>query len=262
MNIIQKTITPDVAKEMLSHNCKNRRIRALTVSKYADDMKNGKWTETPDAICFDANGTLLNGQHRLNAVIQANIPVVMTIAYGVQADAVIDKGISRDTSDSLYMRGLISRKAARRDFIAVAKRYIEIAHGKIYTDSRVCDFLNENELLIEKAISASSTGAHSRANCKRGPVQTAVFSALKCGADINDLVQFCTVANSGFMMNELQSAAIVLRNYLNDIRSYSGGMSNEICAFSQLAIRDFIAGVPRRQRYKKLKHIYIRRDRQ
>lgn len=63
-------ITPEIATEILErHNPRNRSVSESTVQSYAVDMKNGRWTSTHQGIAFDTNGDLLDGQHRLWAVV-------------------------------------------------------------------------------------------------------------------------------------------------------------------------------------------------
>jgi hypothetical protein len=69
-------ITPAMAKKWLKKNTHNfRPVTRATVLKYADTMKKGKWVVSDTAISFDPDGNLVNGQHRLNAVIEAGVTV-------------------------------------------------------------------------------------------------------------------------------------------------------------------------------------------
>jgi hypothetical protein len=56
---------------LLGTNTHNRKLRATRVNKYAIDMLNGDWLTTGDAIKFSKTDTLLDGQHRLAAIVQA-----------------------------------------------------------------------------------------------------------------------------------------------------------------------------------------------
>lgn len=60
-----------------------RRILDTTVHRYAADMRAGKWALNGEAILFDEDGNLIDGQHRLWAVMKAGIPVHMMITTGV-----------------------------------------------------------------------------------------------------------------------------------------------------------------------------------
>lgn len=80
MNFVQQVVTPEMAAEMLRHNVLNRRLNKTRVQTLISAIKNGTWTESPQPICFDKDGNLIDGQHRLEAIVRAEVPVVMTIA--------------------------------------------------------------------------------------------------------------------------------------------------------------------------------------
>lgn len=99
-----ETITPAQAKEMLKGNfSRNRNLRPKRVQQYANDMKNGDWGLSTDAIGLDENGELINGQHRLNAVILANKAVAFLVVRGLPKESVmfIDGQLTRSPSDQL-----------------------------------------------------------------------------------------------------------------------------------------------------------------
>lgn len=95
-------ITPTRAAELLKHNTSNRKMRLAKVRTYAILMKNGMWkADSNDAILISENGDVLNGQHRLQAVIEAGIPVAMEVRYGADKDIykVLDQGANRSVGD-------------------------------------------------------------------------------------------------------------------------------------------------------------------
>ena len=101
-------ITPAAASAMLEKNITNRPMRTSTlVRKYANDMKRGHWRMTFDAIRFDENGELLDGQHRLAASVLADVPFTTLVIYGISSGIrdVIDVGLSRSAGDVLQMHG-------------------------------------------------------------------------------------------------------------------------------------------------------------
>lgn len=101
------TVTPDIAKTWLRKNQKNRNLRAHLVERYANDMRNGLWRMTGEPIIFNCDGTLLDGQHRLAAVIECDREVPMLVVDGVASDAyeVIDSGASRKPQDMMRAKG-------------------------------------------------------------------------------------------------------------------------------------------------------------
>lgn len=104
-------ITPDMAREMLTHNMKNnRRLNHNTVKRYARIMKAGGWNLTHQGIAFDDNGELIDGQHRLEAIAASNTPVSMLVTRGVEhaeGEAfTIDTGTKRSTQNILQISGI------------------------------------------------------------------------------------------------------------------------------------------------------------
>lgn len=102
-----ETITPAMARVWLDHhNTRNRKIRGKRVALIASEIRSGRWTLTPDCIAFDAYGTLINGQHRLAAIVEADLPVCAIVAYGLPAQSfdVTDDVMKRSFADVLHLR--------------------------------------------------------------------------------------------------------------------------------------------------------------
>ena len=100
-------VTPDLAREWLSFNRHNRKVNRRRVARYAADMRQGRWQLTGQGIQFGANGSLLDGQHRLLALIESGISVLMLVVRGVSESAfeALDQGDRRRLSDVLSIRG-------------------------------------------------------------------------------------------------------------------------------------------------------------
>jgi len=105
MRVTEIFMTPELAAQMLSKNERNRPIRKTTVQAYAADMAAGRWEQTHQAIAVDAHGKLLDGQHRLSAVIVAQWSGTMLLAtYGKSEETMqlpVDRGVRRTAFDVL-----------------------------------------------------------------------------------------------------------------------------------------------------------------
>ena len=101
------TITPEDAKALLKGNTNNRSINERAVLRYAASMKRGEWLVGNDAICVAEDGTLLNGQHRLNAVVLSGMPQQFLIRKNVGKDDLkaMDQGNKRIGSDIATLLG-------------------------------------------------------------------------------------------------------------------------------------------------------------
>jgi hypothetical protein len=110
------------AEQMLGANIHNRYVRDRKVRNYAIDMLTGNWMETGEPLKFAGTGELLDGQHRLIAVIKAatdgitlpggnklepqpDLKVWFTIAHGLDKDSqrAMDIGAPRSLADSLHL---------------------------------------------------------------------------------------------------------------------------------------------------------------
>jgi hypothetical protein len=99
-------ITADRATEILNKNTFNRPLRQGIVDKYARDMKEGRWLKNGSTIVLTTDGTLLDGQHRLFAVIEAaecqvdfSVPMIVVRDADRSSLATIDTGLPRTYAD-------------------------------------------------------------------------------------------------------------------------------------------------------------------
>jgi hypothetical protein len=109
------TITPSMAKKILDEgNQDNRRLRIDYVKNLAYQMMQGEWREgTGVPIILDENDGLIDGQHRLSAVVHSNTPIKFTLVRNVNREVqdVIDTGLNRQASDVLEFSGVKNSKS-------------------------------------------------------------------------------------------------------------------------------------------------------
>jgi hypothetical protein len=80
-------IDPHRAVQYLAHNTGNRRISRAHVEAIARDLTQGRWMFNAQPICFARGGRLLNGQHRLRAVILAGREIEVPVVRGLDEAA-------------------------------------------------------------------------------------------------------------------------------------------------------------------------------
>jgi hypothetical protein len=113
MKISELDITPDLAEEWLAHNTHNRATRYAVIARYAEAMRAGEWRNDISPIAFagklggrGANKpVLLNGQHRLRAIIESGATVRLLVAEGLDTEdqEEIDTGTKRQLADQLRL---------------------------------------------------------------------------------------------------------------------------------------------------------------
>lgn len=102
-----ETITPAVAEQYLSKNTRNRNKKKQAIQRYVRDMAAGRWQMTGEAIKFDTNGDLCDGQNRLFAVVESGATVEMAVIRDLDPEAmsVMDIVVPRSGADSLKLAG-------------------------------------------------------------------------------------------------------------------------------------------------------------
>ena len=79
-------ISPAKARELLENNECGRHPNLRNVSSFAHRMKTGKWvppTEVNTYISLSPSGALIDGQHRMMAIIEAGVDVPIRIRRNV-----------------------------------------------------------------------------------------------------------------------------------------------------------------------------------
>lgn len=98
----ERIITPAEAEELLTRNFNNRPLRKSVVTRYANDMRSGSWnSEAINPICIDSHGKLIQGQHRLQAIVDSGVPIKLHIQKNVSETAYLsmDTGAPRSFLD-------------------------------------------------------------------------------------------------------------------------------------------------------------------
>lgn len=145
-----ETVTPEMASCFLQNNKGNRDYRKGWVSELSRYIKNNEWKVTHQGIAFDKSGNLIDGQHRLLAIIDSGIAVRINVTYDADDDiyGYIDLGVKRTLADITRL----NKKTA--DVCALISRFINSGYGrkptaneafKIYENGvgKLSDELNE-----------------------------------------------------------------------------------------------------------------------
>ena len=88
-------------------NTDNRPVNKSAVERYARDMKSLAWRQdTGETIKIAKDGSILDGQHRLEGVIKAGVGIYFWIATGLDKGvfAVIDTGKMRTGRDVFFVK--------------------------------------------------------------------------------------------------------------------------------------------------------------
>lgn len=100
-------VSPALATDILNHNTWNRDLKPGVVEAYARDMTEGHWMKNGATIVIATDNTLLDGQHRLWAVIESGktIPMIIVRNADKACVATIDTGKARSYADYKKLTG-------------------------------------------------------------------------------------------------------------------------------------------------------------
>lgn len=148
-----RTITKSIAEEMLKRNPNNRKINERHVSFLVKQMINGSWQFDGQPIRFDTFGRLLDGQHRLTAIVESNKSFDFLVVSGIDESAfkVMDTGKNRSAGDSLSAMDV----QYHTDVAAVAKNIIMFEserfslRGFRVTNTEIIKWYEENDNVVD-----------------------------------------------------------------------------------------------------------------
>lgn len=126
-------IDPDRAEQMLRYNCQNNRaINKNQLLRLVTAMKKNRFTVSDSAICFDSSGLITNGQHRLNAIVEAGVGQWCLIMINTDKEQGLrfDLGVSRSMSDRITFNGV---RISKHECAAVRHAMSDISKPTIGT---------------------------------------------------------------------------------------------------------------------------------
>lgn len=148
------TITPHQARLWLEKNTMNRPYNTDNLNTLIKEMSKKNFYITGESIKIADDGTLLDGQYRLRAIVETGTAVKMFVTQGLPKEAFkyIDTGRVRQASDVLAIEGIKnpSKIAAIVKFVIRFKKgeFLNIAHKKAkgskkITNAEVSEFTNK-----------------------------------------------------------------------------------------------------------------------
>ena len=101
-------IDPLLAERYLAANFEdNRNTTEKALQELTSEMRSGRFTLSDSAICFDVEGDLVNGQHRLQAIIRSKTiqPLVVIRNLPDESKLILDVGRIRKMNDRITISG-------------------------------------------------------------------------------------------------------------------------------------------------------------
>lgn len=267
------SINPKRAAELLALSAGNRPIRKLLVARYAKEMAMGSWKLSPEPIIVTKKGRLVQGHHRLHAVILSGCTVEFMLCEDADDGIVmvLDTGRSRTLSDRL--NAYAPDRATRRIINDLPGRGVRLAaiisfvYKAIMGESTPStdEALRIIHFYDEALTSVLDLCTNDRLLC-RAACMSAFVLALQAATSAQQktaIINFIQSVSTGEML-ERGEPAYALREYLLGIKMKRRGRSSSIAqgvADSQWVIfvktlymlKSALEGTPR-DRVKSVRH--------
>jgi hypothetical protein len=216
------SVTPQLAAEWLSTNTDNRPIRKRQVEILAKDMKLGNWLlNSSDMIMIGSNSVLLNGQHRLSAVVESGVTVRMFVLFGAEPDATpIDRNIVRSWADIHQMNTGV-RRHRHWYSIANAMRTGAAKRSAVRTATEMERFYDQHEKAISFATECSEGARRGVNRASVGAVIARAFGHV----DRATLKDFADVLRTGIAPSAKYAIVMTLRDWLVTHPAQGGSVS-------------------------------------
>jgi len=267
IRVTVENITPEQAKDYLKTQQLNRNPNKLRISEYADRMQKNQWVIS-QPITFDSDGCLIDGQHRLLAIVKFGFPVTFSVMRGLpkSSASVFDIGQKRTVAQVARIQGVTTLRMTERVGIlnaAILGSKLKLRTKKAESERNLSNLIFSDSnarspqtmiALAEKYkdgldFSLSRYGGTRTSNFvgNLSSVKAAVFRAYY-NENRQRLSEFLEVFYTGFVkVSTEDSAAIALRNYLNAIKMGKKGVSlhdagkSDAYTKTEAAILHFIA---------------------
>lgn len=201
-------VSPALAETWLHQNTSNRSVRRATVKAYARDMQNGNWKITAEPVKFDINGLLIDGQHRLLAVREADVTVPLFVATGLPCESqdAMDSGMKRTAADALSLRGdSNSAMVAAAARLALSVAYAPESIGRYAaTHAEVIGWVDDHPAIMECASFASGISSRVK-GCPPSVIAYTIFAL----AEINTTQAYGFWAAVADQVGEYQGDPVV-----------------------------------------------------
>lgn len=227
------TIDPEWAKRLLDRNENNRKFspRATHFMQLCRALENNEWRFNGDAIRVDWSGRLIDGQHRLHAVIETGIPIDTILIEGLNpaSQETIDVGKRRTVQNFLSMRGeknvnVLAAVILRR--ITIEKYGLKVAFSRAKRMTTVTEQLAYFDAHTElRDVAARAQGLRDRTALNASTIGALMVEFEAHDKDDSDFFWARLADGAGL---EVGHPILTLRNSLHMLKQDVKGQRNEL----------------------------------
>jgi hypothetical protein len=159
-DVAVESIGPDKARGLLAANSHNRNLREPRVAQLAAVMARGEWEMNGETIKVADDGTLLDGQHRLQAIVESGVEIESLVIRDLPlaAQDTVDIGRRRRLADVLAIEGKRDAHALSAG-LSMLHRYrtgkrFDYAHNTAPSPKQALQLLEETPEMTESVRAA------------------------------------------------------------------------------------------------------------
>lgn len=241
-------IGPEKAKAALARQPRNRKVNQKRVEKYKHDIETDNWSPA-SMVIFDEDGNLVDGQHRLLAIVAAGKAAWLVVFYGLEKRFIphIDTGRVRTAGDMLaFLEGAdgMTSLANKSTMIRIVCKLHYEDFDRLIGHDEIADELLGN---VEKTEKAYDCYRKLKGCGGTLAVGAAVFLILESPNDDMRLAEFVEQVAYGENIH-VGMPAYAARNALhqNSIRKDGMGRQKRDVYYFLSAWRDFVNGSDRK----------------
>lgn len=239
------TVSPSIAEEWLERNHPNNRfVSKVSVTAFARDMSGGGWKLNHHGIAFDSDLLLVDGQHRLSAIIQSNQAIETFVYFNLPTQALntIDSGRTRTFLDSMKIAG---RPIGSFESAMIRRMLTSDYHGGNlkFTNHEMADLYDD----LREAIGFAKRWKQKARKDTRPLRATPIWAAIAVAwyhVDEETLSEFCEEFVTGIVSEKSHASVIALRTHILSTDSgYSGETyARDLYCKTQHALNAYING--------------------
>lgn len=241
-------ISPAIAAQLLTKNFStNRKLSPGVIARYASEMVKGYWG-VGAGISFSEDGYLVDGQHRLNAVIKAGVEVPFLVTIGVPADSyrTYDQSMTRTHAHLLTIGGGVGGvKVITTTHISILRAAVEMLVGHNSSQIGALRTSSVTKQLLPCLIDGIVFAMENRQGVTQSPILAVVARAYYSRPHDN-LVRFLElIGEPGLACSTSETYASRLPGLLREkgVSTSCGGTTRIlISSFTQTALLKFLAG--------------------
>lgn len=247
ITVSMEHITPDDAAAYLALNKGNRRLRAAQVERLARKLSDGLFDVTHQGLAFDKDGLLIDGQHRLMAILKAETPALLVVFRGMPRSSMlsVDENGPRNVAD-IYGQvcGESSAVVTVNETATATAMYYSVDYvcsGRPLSKSFWISYINEHLDAIQFASQVFRAKGGVCHSAFRGVVARAWYTQ-----DHERLAQFAHVCATGFADRPEDYAAVALRQWYQANKKNTGGNHGRSSLYRRavMALQAFIREQP------------------